>query len=330
MTPGRGIVGWVSENGKPLLIADAHEDDRFFAEVDKSTGFDTRTVMCVPLKRGGRTTGALELLNKEGERLFNENDLHVCYTLASQAAVAIENTELATQKEEAFLATVGALATALEFRDTATEGHSRRVRDYTVALAREMGVQGDQLKTIGTGALLHDIGTIGVPDGILRKPGPLTEQERKEMQEHVHHGGRILERIPFLAEAADLPLHHHEWWNGTGYPSGLRAEEISVGCRAFAVADTLDAITSDRPCRKGRSLSVAREEIRKGAGTQFDPQAVEAFDRLPDEVLEAVRRRLSGRRRSPADIAEQARRGTTSETVRQTEFPQRSDVLVEH
>ncbi|NCO41956.1 MAG: hypothetical protein COZ06_30545 [Armatimonadetes bacterium CG_4_10_14_3_um_filter_66_18] len=296
--PGQGVVGWVAEHLEPLLIADAQSDERFFAGMDKKTGFETRSLMCVPLKQGDRIIGALEMLNKRDGNLFTESDLELCAAFGSQAAVAIENARLIADKDEMFVASVDSLATALEFRDTETEGHSRRVREYTLVIAREMGVPKEGLETIGIGALLHDIGKIGVPDAILRKPGKLTDAEYEEMKTHTVTGFTILERIEFLADAADLPLHHHERWDGTGYPHGLKGEDLAVGPRAFAVADTLDAITSDRPYRKAQSFAAAREEIQRFSGSQFDPRAVAALERLPEEVLVEMRRR-AGERRSP-------------------------------
>jgi putative nucleotidyltransferase with HDIG domain len=294
--PGQGVVGWVAEHLEPLLIADAQSDERFFAGMDRQTGFETRSLMCVPLKRGDRIIGALEMLNKQAGKLFTESDLELCAAFGSQAAVAIENARLIADKDEMFVASVDNLATALEFRDTETEGHSRRVREYTLAIAREMGVPREELETIGIGALLHDIGKIGVPDAILRKPGRLTDAEYEEMKTHAVTGFTILERNEFLAAAADLPLHHHERWDGTGYPHRLKGEDLAVGPRAFAVADTLDAITSDRPYRKAQSLAAAREEIQRFSGSQFDPRAVAALERLSEEVLVEMRRQAAVRR----------------------------------
>jgi len=181
------------------------------------------------------------------------------------------------------------MISALDYRDTETQWHSRRVSLYARRLAEALGVEGEALEVIEQGALLHDIGKIGVRDSILLKPGPLTPEEWVEMKLHPEQGFRMLSRIPFLAGASQIVLQHQERFDGRGYPSGLKGEEIVLGARVFAVVDTLDAITSDRPYRKGRPLQVARDEIRRCGGTQFDPKVVEAFLQIPDEAWVATR-----------------------------------------
>ncbi|MBI5830149.1 MAG: PAS domain S-box protein [Chloroflexi bacterium] len=185
--------------------------------------------------------------------------------------------------------TLDALAAALDARDKETEGHSRRVVAYTLALARRMNISEEDLATIRRGALLHDIGKIGVPDAILLKPGPLTDAERAIMRCHPEWGERILQGIPFLDGAREIVCAHQERWDGAGYPRGLAGEAIPPGARIFPVADTFDAITSDRPYRAGRPYAVARAEIEAGWGTQFDPRAVEAFLQVPEEEWARLR-----------------------------------------
>src|SRR4051812_6717424 len=185
--------------------------------------------------------------------------------------------------------TLVALVNALDAREHETSDHSQRVVRYTLAIARRMGVRDDQLEDIGRGALLHDIGKIGVPDSILLKPGPLTHAEWTEMRRHPEVGYRILQTIDFLRPAAEIVLAHQERWDGGGYPRRLRREEIPAGARIFAIADTLDAMTSDRPYRKAATFAQARLEISRCAGTQFDPRCVAAFADVPDEELEALR-----------------------------------------
>ncbi len=185
--------------------------------------------------------------------------------------------------------TLVALVNALDAREHETSDHSQRVVRYTVAIARRIGIPGQQLEDIGRGALLHDIGKIGVPDSILLKPGPLTHAEWVEMRRHPEVGSRILEEIDFLRPAAEIVLAHQERWDGGGYPRNLRGEAIPLGARIFAIADTLDAMTSDRPYRKAATFAQARLEISRCGGTQFDPRCVEAFRKIPDEELEALR-----------------------------------------
>ena len=185
--------------------------------------------------------------------------------------------------------TLAALVNALDAREHETSDHSQRVVRYTLAIARRMSISGQQLEGIGRGALLHDIGKIGVPDSILLKPGPLTHAEWVEMRRHPEVGSRILEEIDFLRPAAEIVLAHQERWDGGGYPRNLRGEAIPLGARIFAIADTLDAMTSDRPYRKAATFAQARLEISRCGGTQFDPRCVEAFREIPDEELEALR-----------------------------------------
>ncbi len=188
--------------------------------------------------------------------------------------------------------TLEALMEALDTRDTETQGHSRRVSEYTVAVARRMGLQEPDLTQIRWGALLHDVGKIGVPDAILRKPGSLTPEEWIEMRKHPELGRRILSGIRFLEGAVPIVYCHQERYDGTGYPRGLKGEQIPLGARIFAVVDTLDAMTMNRPYRKALPYEQARTEIGKFAGLQFDPQVVESFLKVPKEEFEEINRRI--------------------------------------
>jgi response regulator RpfG family c-di-GMP phosphodiesterase len=186
------------------------------------------------------------------------------------------------------------LVSALDLRDSETQWHSRRVGRYARRLARELGIEGRELDDVERGATLHDIGKIGVRDAVLLKPGPLDEQEWAEMRRHPALGYEILKGIAFLERARLIPLHHQERFDGTGYPQGLAGDAICVGARVFAVVDTYDAITSDRPYRKCRTYEVARAEIEKFSGTQFDPAVVEAWLRIPQAEWVAIREDLEG------------------------------------
>ena len=192
--------------------------------------------------------------------------------------------------EGAYRSTLKALTAALETRDSETHGHSERVVTYSLRLGREYGLGSDDMKSLEFGALLHDIGKIGVPDSILRKPAKLTEEEWVRMREHPLHGQQILRGIEFLQGAARVVAQHHEQWDGSGYPCGLRGEEIDVCARIFAVADAFDAITSDRVYRRGKSYEAASQELDDWAGRQFDPKVVEAFHRVPKEDWEELHR----------------------------------------
>ncbi len=192
--------------------------------------------------------------------------------------------------EDAYRSTLKALTTALETRDQETHGHSERVVSYSLRLGREYGLSRDEMKALEFGSLLHDIGKIGVPDSILRKPAKLTEEEWVLMREHPMHGQQILRGIEFLQGAARVVAQHHEKWDGSGYPLGVRDEEIDVCARIFAVADAFDAITSDRVYRRGKSYEAAAQELDDWAGRQFDPKVVEAFHRVPKDDWEELHR----------------------------------------
>jgi putative nucleotidyltransferase with HDIG domain len=183
--------------------------------------------------------------------------------------------------EGAYRSTLQALTAALETRDSETHGHSERVVTYSLRLGREYGLNSEEMKSLEFGALLHDIGKIGVPDSILRKPAKLTEEEWVLMREHPQHGQQILRGIEFLQGAARVVAQHHEKWDGTGYPLGLRSDDIDICARIFAVADAFDAITSDRVYRRGKPYEAAAKELDDWAGRQFDPKVVEAFHRVP-------------------------------------------------
>ena len=193
--------------------------------------------------------------------------------------------------EGAYRSTLKALTAALETRDSETHGHSERVVSYSLRLGREYGLNSEEMKALEFGSLLHDIGKIGVPDSILRKPAKLTEEEWVRMREHPLHGQQILRGIEFLQGAARVVAQHHEQWDGSGYPVGLRGEDIDVCARIFAVADAFDAITSDRVYRRGKSYEAAAKELDDWAGRQFDPKVVEAFHRVPKEDWEELHRR---------------------------------------
>jgi cyclic di-GMP phosphodiesterase len=195
------------------------------------------------------------------------------------------------QLQETYRATLEALGSALDTRDVGTESHSRRVHGYSLATARACGVSDDQLIDIEHGVLLHDIGKIGIPDGILLKPGPLTPDEWNVMRRHPEIGKCLIETIPFLRGAVPIVYHHHERWDGSGYPLGLEGDAIPLGARIFAVADAFDAMTFDRPYSKAISFEAAKAEIQRCAGSHFDPRVVEAFSRVPDPLLAEIRRK---------------------------------------
>jgi putative nucleotidyltransferase with HDIG domain len=235
----------------------------------------------------------------EKRRLVLENRE---YRMALEAKV-VERTAELTRKtrqvedlysrlDESYRTTLEALATALDARDAETLGHSARVAAYTVTVARRMGVTEPEITDIYRGALLHDVGKIGIRDAILLKPGKLTAAEWREMRKHPEIGARMLQGIKFLEGAIAIVLCHQERYDGKGYPGRLKGEQIPLGARIFAVVDTLDAMTSDRPYRKALTYARAREEIIRYSGTQFDPKVVEVFLRIPESEWDAIHRRV--------------------------------------
>lgn len=194
---------------------------------------------------------------------------------------------------ENYRATLRGLAAALEARDVETRGHSDRVVAFCIRLGKQLHLSDDEMVALECGALLHDIGKIGVPDHILFKPGPLTDDEWAQMRRHVEYGGNILQGIEFLKDAAKVVEQHHEKYNGSGYLLGLSGEEIYIGARIFAVADAVDAFTSDRPYRAGRSFEEALDELWRCAGQHFDPKVVQAFTDVPLAEWRDIRRFVS-------------------------------------
>lgn len=195
--------------------------------------------------------------------------------------------------ERSYDITLEVLGEALDYKDRETEGHSKRVTAFTIAIAKNMGIPKEQIEAIARGAFLHDIGKMAIPDSILNKPGKLTQDEITIMREHCYLGYKLVQRIPVLREAALIVYSHQERFDGTGYPRGLKGNEIPLGSRIFSVADTLDAITSDRPYRPRQSMDAARAEIQRCAGTQFDPEVVTVFQQMPDEIFEELRRAIA-------------------------------------
>jgi len=208
-----------------------------------------------------------------------------------------------SELERSYDITLEALGNALDLKDAETEGHSKRVTAFTMAIAHAMDLPDERRKVIGRGAFLHDIGKMAIPDAILRKPGRLTPEEQAVMREHCWLGYQMLRRIPFLHEAAEIVYSHQEHFDGSGYPRGLHGDQINLGARVFSVADAFDAITSDRPYRAAQSMSSARREIERHAGTQFDPKIVSIFLSISEEFWVKLRNQISDpapKRPSPA------------------------------
>ena len=229
----------------------------------------------------------------ENRRLKLENRAYQTNLEALVAAKTEQVRKAMSNLERSYDITLEALGDALDLKDAETEGHSKRVTAFTIAIARAMGISKDQIAVIARGAFLHDIGKMAIPDAILRKPGALTPDEVTIMREHCYRGYQMLKKIPFLLEASEIVYSHQERWDGTGYPRGLRGEEIPLGSRMFSIADTLDAITSDRPYRPAQPFTAARDEIQRWSGRQFDPSVVKVFMEMPANIWDDLRKEIN-------------------------------------
>src|SRR2546429_1967824 len=228
----------------------------------------------------------------ENRRLKLENRAYQTNLETLVAARTEQLRKAMADLERSYDITLEALGGALDLKDAETEGHSKRVTAFTIAIAKTMGLSADQIRVIARGAFLHDIGKMAIPDAILRKPGALDPKEVALMREHSYHGYQIVKRIPFLQEAAEIVYAHQERFDGTGYPRGLKGEEIPLGARMFAVADTLDAITSNRPYRAAQTVEAAREEIERWSGRQFDPEIVRTFISMDKNIWSDLRKEI--------------------------------------
>lgn len=272
-----GIAGWVTHHHKPLIVNDVTKDEHFNKQVDDITGFATKSIICVPLAVHRKTIGVLEVLNKLDGSDFNEGDLEILTAVASTAAMAIENTRLQQSVADGYRSTIEALAAAVDAKDPYTAGHSQRVMEYALRGGSSLSLSQDELAILEYAAILHDIGKLGIPDSILLKPGPPDPEELLVIRQHPSIGANIIKNIPFLEEARKLILHHHERYDGTGYPDGLRGTEIPVGSCLIAIADAFDTMTTDRLYHAAISAEHALEELHRCSGTQFCPLAVDAF-----------------------------------------------------
>jgi PAS domain S-box-containing protein/putative nucleotidyltransferase with HDIG domain len=278
-----GYVGRVVLERRIIHIPNLANDPGAISKSRDLSDEDFVAYVSVPLIAKGQIKGVLEIFHRE--ILFLEQEwIDFLETLAGQAAIAVDNVELFENLQHsnaelvlAYDKTLAGWASALELRDKETEGHTQRVARETLQLAREMGLGDMELVHINRGALLHDIGKMGVPDDILLKPGPLSEEEWEIMRKHPQYAYNMLSPISFLKRAIDIPYSHHEKWDGTGYPLGLNGEQIPLSARIFAVIDVVDALLSDRPYRKAWPREKVIEYIKSQAGTHFDPKVVQAF-----------------------------------------------------
>jgi putative nucleotidyltransferase with HDIG domain len=241
----------------------------------------------------------LEALVRERTQKLDKANQDLTEANRSLKSVNDDLQRLNAELERSYDITLEALGDALDMKDAETEGHSRRVTAFTIAIARQMGIAPDsrEMRTIARGAFLHDIGKMAIPDNILRKPAKLDAQEIEVMREHCFHGYQMLKKIPYLQEPAEIVYAHQEKYDGTGYPRGLKGDEIPLGARIFAVADTLDAIINDRPYRPAQPIEAARKEIAAWSGRQFDPEVVKTFLSMSTTIWEDLRKQINARAR---------------------------------
>jgi len=280
---GEGIAGWVARERRPLLIENAEEAPLVRAARRLRPGPRDRryrdvSLLCVPLIAKGRVLGVINVNDKTNGRPFDEEDVSLLSTIAGQIAVTIDNARLYERLRSQALRTVQALVVTLEAKDAYTSGHSQRVTRYASAIGRSLGLPERELTVLRYAAQLHDIGKIGITEDILHKPGPLNHFEWRVIRSHPVISERIIEPLDFLDSVKDVVRHHHERWDGQGYPDGLKGESIPLLTRILGVADAYDAMTSRRPYRlQPLKPRQALEEIQRCQGTQFDPLVVEAL-----------------------------------------------------
>ncbi|MFC2122592.1 HD domain-containing phosphohydrolase [Bacteroidota bacterium] len=273
-----GIAGWVAHHATPLVINDVTKDERFDNRLDIATGFVTRSIMCAPMIVQRKVIGVIEVLNKLDDCDFSESDLEALVSVAATAAMSIENIRLHQSVIAAYKSTIKALAATIDAKDPYTCGHSQRVTEYALRGAEALSLPAEDHEMLEYAGILHDIGKVGIAENILTHCGSLNTKEWEIVREHPKIGADILKEIPFLAKVKKLVLHHHERYDGNGYPDGLKGKDIPIEARLLAVADAYEAMTSLRPYRE-RTLTQdeAIKELEKNKGTQFDPEIVVAF-----------------------------------------------------
>jgi putative nucleotidyltransferase with HDIG domain len=268
-----GVNGRVARTGRPAMVNDTDRDPDYLGRGD---GSDPGSELSLPIVVAESNWGVLNLEQHE-RGAFGEEDLLLAHVVAGQIGAAIHRCQLVGELEDAFLTTIGVISDAVELQDSYTASHANEVAELAVRVGERLGVEGVELDRLRYGALLHDVGKIGIPAEILRKPGPLTPVERERMDEHTAIGARMLERIPFLAPVAPMVRSAHERCDGGGYPDGLSGEQIPRGAMIIATCDAFHAMTSDRTYRKAMSVTDAEAELRDHAGGQFEPSVVKAL-----------------------------------------------------
>ncbi len=287
---GEGIAGRVAKTGKPLFVDNIETDIRFLKA--SNVRYPTKSFISVPLKSKDRIIGVLNVSPGEDGVRFEESDVHLVTILSDVAAMTVENLTLYTNLKQFYMDMVETIARMIDAKDSYTQEHADRSRKYARLIAQKLNLPKEMVQYIEYAALMHDIGKIGIDDNILRKPGKLTTDEIRIIRSHPIIGNKIIAPVTFLNPVAPMVLYHQEWYNGQGYPEGLRAEEIPLGARVVAVIDAYDAMTSDRPYRKAMPRDYVISELKRGSGFQFDPKVVKAFiEILETEEFADIRKR---------------------------------------
>jgi putative nucleotidyltransferase with HDIG domain len=277
MPPGIGIVGHCARLSKPVIVNDVKADARYYAQIDNLAFPNTQSILCAPLIRQGRVIGVIQIVNKVDGTWFDDGDLELLQMFGVQSAVALGNAQLYSDLRHSFADTVRAINNAIEARDGITSSHTNRVTNIALAIADELHWHPEKIHNLEIGSLLHDIGKIGMPDRLLFKEGIFTEDEYLEFKDHPLVGARMLSGVTALEPVLPYVLYHQERYDGKGYPFGLAGDAIPLEGRLLSVADTFDAMTSDRPYRTGLTEEQAIAEITRQRGTQFDPVIVDAL-----------------------------------------------------
>jgi HD-GYP domain-containing protein (c-di-GMP phosphodiesterase class II) len=271
---GDGIVGWVASHGQVVTTSESMPwKGGELSDIEKTMTW----ALYVPMAAGGKTRGVISIGLKKGQKEITSDDLQMIQNLSSQMAMAVETAELKRKEERAYIETVAALAAAVEARDKYTRGHSRRVTEFSVEIARRMGKPDWFVKDLESAALLHDIGKIGIPDTILHNTGPLPPDGMAFIFGHPIGGENILKPVGSLARLCPIVRHHHERFDGSGYPDRLKGEDIPISARIISVADSFDAMISVRAYKPTRDQEDAVKELVRCRGSQFDPTCVDAF-----------------------------------------------------
>jgi putative nucleotidyltransferase with HDIG domain len=289
------IVHWLKINKKPFLLDRAYQvlSKREYAELSHGLT-EVDALLVVPFIYKDGLIGFITLGQKRSEsHVFDINDIELLQSLANQVSIAVENAVLYRELDDAYTNIARSLSIAVESKEGYTVGHSDNVMKYAVALAKKLGMPAQDVQVIAHAAMLHDIGKIAVPDAILNKPDKLTEKEWDEIKTHSMKGAKILEPLPYMKEVIQIIKHHHEWYNGTGYPDKLKSDQIPAGAQIMAIADSFDAMVSYRPYREANghryTFEKAVQELVDNRGTQFNPLLVDVFVQLLNENPNIVR-----------------------------------------